>query len=87
MLLFNGINTKYRDMITNYYILIEVVNSLDARTKKRILNTLKDYVIIEIHIFNVGCYATAKVTNTYKECEHPKYLFLTEEIQDILNNQ
>ena len=73
-------------MISSREVLTNVVNCLDQRTKKRVLNTLKQYVIIELHIFNTGYFVTAKVTNKYIESEHPKFLFLTEEIQQILTN-
>ena len=43
----------------------EVVNSLSDRDKKRIRNSNKEFVVLELHCTNSGCASFAKVTNNY----------------------
>lgn len=42
-----------------------IVEGLTPKEKKRIANTSKEYIVIELHCFNVGSYATIKCTNNY----------------------
>ena len=70
--------------------LSEVINSLDAKTKQRINNSDKEYCVLELHIFNVGGYCTAKLTNDYNRyanvSDKGNCILLTDEVIDILNN-
>jgi len=43
----------------------EVINSLDEKDKKRLLNTNKEYTVLELHIFNAGYFVTCKLTNDF----------------------
>ena len=45
--------------------LAEVIASLTAKDKKRIHSSTKEYVVIELHTFNVGSWASVKLTNDY----------------------
>jgi hypothetical protein len=48
----------------------DVIGSLDDKTKRRILTSEKYYVVLELHIFNTGAYATARLTNDYGRYQH-----------------
>ena len=48
----------------------DVIGSLDDKTKKRILSSEKYYVVLTLHVFNVGAYATARLTNDYGRYQH-----------------
>ena len=41
----------------------DVIDSLSDKTKRRILSSEKYYVVMTLHVFNVGAYATARLTN------------------------
>lgn len=43
----------------------EVLNSLSDKDKKRILKSDKEYLVLFLHVFNVGSYATCILTNDY----------------------
>ena len=43
----------------------EVLNSLTSSAKNRIRHTNKEYVVLELHVFNTGSYATAKLTDDF----------------------
>lgn len=47
-----------------------VINSLSDKDKNRIKNTNKEYLVIELHIFNTGSYATVKLTNNYSRYQN-----------------
>ena len=72
-------------MITNLEELKNVLSTLNSIELKRIKNTDKEFIIISLHVFNVGYYATIKLTNKYKNCTDPDYLFYTDEIKKMLN--
>ena len=42
-----------------------IVEGLTPKEKKRIANSTKEYVTLELHCFNVGCYTTIKLTSDY----------------------
>ena len=42
-----------------------IVEGLTPKQKKRIANSTKEYVTLELHCFNVGCYTTIKLTSDY----------------------
>ena len=69
----------------------EVVLQLDDKTKKRILNSNKEYCILYLHVFNSGSYTTATVTddfNRYKNVSnYGNAILYTQEIQDIIKQQ
>ncbi len=68
----------------------EVVESLDIGTKKRILNSDKEYCVLYLHVFNVGSYATATVTDDYNRYKNVSdrgdAILYTQEVQNLLNN-
>jgi hypothetical protein len=43
----------------------EVLSSLKPQEKRRVFLTDKEYIVIYLHVFNVGAYATIKTTNDY----------------------
>ena len=69
----------------------EVIDSLDDKTKKRILSSEKYYVVLTLHIFNVGAYATARLTNDYGRYnqhawKHGNCVLCIEDVQSILQD-
>jgi len=42
-----------------------MLNSIDDKDKRRILNSDKEYCVIYAHIFNVGCRVSVTLTNDY----------------------
>ena len=64
----------------------EVIQSIDAKDKKRIKNSTKEYCVIELHIFNTGSFATIKLTNNYTRYKNvSNYGNCILETQDVLN--
>ena len=64
----------------------ETINSLDAKDLNRIKNSTKEYAVIYLHTFNVGSYATVKLTNNYdryKNVSNNGDVIL--ELSDVLN--
>jgi len=71
-------------------ILPQVINSLDEKDKKRLMISNKEYIVLELHIFNAGSFVTCKLTNDYNRYKNVSnygncILYLSEVI-DILNN-
>lgn len=68
----------------------EVIDSLDDKTKKRILTSEKYYVVLTLHVFNVGAYATARLTNDYGRYKHAwkhgNCILCIEDVQSILRD-
>lgn len=68
----------------------EVVDSLDEKTKKRILSSEKRYVVLILHISNAGAYATARLTNDYGRYQHAwkhgNCILCIEDVQSILRD-
>jgi hypothetical protein len=66
----------------------EVVESLSDKDKKRILNSDKEYCVLYLHVFNVGSYATARLTNDYNRYKNVSnsgnVILETQEIQEML---
>ena len=67
----------------------EVIDSLDGKTKRRILSSEKYYVVLTLHVFNVGAYATARLTNDYGRYnqhawKHGNCVLCIEDVQSIL---
>ena len=69
----------------------EVVLQLDKKTKKRILETDKEYCVLYLHVFNVGSYTTARLTDDYNRYKNVSNngnaILYTQEIQDIINSE
>lgn len=69
--------------------LTDVIKSLDIGTRKRILETDKEYCVLYLHVFNVGSYATATVTNDYNRYKNVSnngnVILYTQEVQDLIN--
>lgn len=68
----------------------EVIDSLDDKTKRRILTSEKYYVVLTLHVFNVGAYATAKLTNDYGRHKHAwkrgNCILCIEDVRSILED-
>jgi hypothetical protein len=68
----------------------DVIGSLPEKTKKRILSSEKYYVVLELHIFNTGAYATARLTNDYGRYQHAwkrgNCILCIEDVQSILRD-
>lgn len=58
---------------------------LSIKDKNRVIKSNKEFCIITLHTFNVGSIMTIRLTNTYKECEHPNYIVYTNDIQYKIN--
>lgn len=43
----------------------DIIKNLPSNAKNRIRHTNKEYVVLELHVFNTGSYATAKLTNNF----------------------
>ena len=67
-----------------------VIDSLSEKTKKRILSSEKYYVVLSLHFFNAGAYATAKLTNDYGRHQHAwkhgNCILCIEDVQSILRD-
>lgn len=68
----------------------DVIDSLSDKTKRRILSSEKYYVVLTLHVFNVGAYATAKLTNDYDRYQHAwkhgNCILCIEDVQSILED-
>jgi hypothetical protein len=68
----------------------DVIGSLDDKTKRRILTSEKYYVVLTLHVFNVGAYATARLTNDYGRYQHAwkrgNCILCIEDVQSILRD-
>lgn len=68
----------------------DVIDSLSDKTKRRILSSEKYYVVLTLHVFNVGAYATAKLTNDYGRYQHAwkhgNCILDIEDVQSILKD-
>ena len=68
----------------------EVINSLSDSEKKRILRSSKEYIVLYLHVFNIGSYVTIRLTNDYNRYKNVSYngdvILYTEEIQDLIND-
>ena len=69
----------------------EVIDSLDGKTKRRILSSEKYFVVLTLHVFNVGAYATARLTNDYGRYnqhawKHGNCVLYIEDVQSILRD-
>ena len=69
----------------------EVIFQLDEKTKKRILETDKEYCVLHLHVFNVGSFTTARVTDDYNRYKnvsnYGNAILYTQEVQDIINSE
>lgn len=43
----------------------DILRSLPSNVKNRIKHTNKEYVVLELHVFSTGSYATAKLTDNF----------------------
>jgi len=68
----------------------EVVNQLDQKDKKRLLNSLKEYTVLILHVFNVGSYTQLILTDNYTRYQNVSNdgncILETSEVQNILNS-
>lgn len=64
----------------------DVIKAITPKDKKRILNSVKEYCILQIHIFNVGYYVTVKLTNNYKNIGYLEAIFYTDTIINEIKN-
>ena len=69
----------------------DVISSLSNKDKKRILNSQKEYTILELHIFNAGHFVTARLTNDYNRYKNVSNdgnaILSTEEVQNLITNK
>lgn len=67
----------------------DVIRSLSKKDKKRILNSNKECVVLYLHIFNIGTYTTARLTNDYNRYKNVSNngnaILYTQEVQDLIN--
>lgn len=64
----------------------EVIKAITQKDKKRILNSDKEFCILQMHIFNVGYYVTVKLTKNYKNIGYLEAIFYTDTITDEIKN-
>ena len=68
----------------------DVINSLSDSAKKRILNSSKEYVVLYLHVFNVGSYVTIRLTDDYRRyinvSNNGNAILCTQDVQDLLND-
>ena len=48
----------------------EVIQSIDEKAKKRILKSNKEFIVLSLHCFNVGCFVTVNLTNNYNRYKY-----------------
>ena len=65
-----------------------VVNLLSEKDKKRILNSDKEYAVLCLHIFNIGCNVTVRLTNDYDRYKNVSNngnaILYTQEVQNLI---
>ncbi len=69
----------------------EVIDSLDDKTKRRILSSEQYFVVLTLHVFIVGGYVTARLTNDYGRYnlhawKHGNCVLYIEDVQSILRD-
>ena len=66
----------------------DVINSLSEKDKKRVLNSSKEFTVLYLHVFNVGSYATVRLTNDYNRYKNVSNngdaILYTQEVQDLI---
>ena len=66
----------------------DVINSLSEKEKNRILNSDKEFIVLYLHVFNVGCYVTIRLTNDYNRYKNVSNfgnaILYTEEVQNLI---
>lgn len=67
----------------------EVINQISIKNKNRLRNTMKEYCVIELHVFNTGSVTTIKLTDDYNRYKNVSYcgncILETTEVLDILD--
>jgi len=67
----------------------EVISLIDAKDKKRILNSNSEYCVIYLHTFNVGSYVSIVLTNNYSRyanvSNNGNCILETNEVINLLN--
>lgn len=68
----------------------EVINSIHADDVKRLQNTMKEYIVIELHIFNVGSTVTIILTDDYNRYKnvsnYGNCILECNEVIELINN-
>ena len=68
----------------------DVLKSLSDKDKKRVLNSSKEYTVLYLHVFNVGCRVTIRLTNDYNRyrnvSNNGNAILYTEEIQELIKD-
>ena len=68
-----------------------VIDSLSEKDKKRVLNSSKEFTALYLHVFNVGSYATVRLTNDYNRYKNVSdkgdALLYTEEVQTLIDKK
>lgn len=66
----------------------DTVRAIEPKDKKRIRESLKEYCVIELHIFNSGSYVTVKLTDDFIRHQYASKkgncIIETSEIQSLL---
>lgn len=71
-------------MLTRENFKEAIREGVTPKDKKRILNSDKEFCVITTHTFNTGTVLTVSLTKNFRATEHPDYIFLTQEVQEIL---
>ena len=67
--------------------LIDVIHQIDVPDKHRIINSSKEFVVLQVHVFNTGSITTVRLTNNVKHTLHYGDAILdTYEVIEIIND-
>jgi len=71
-------------MITRENFREVIKQGINPKDKIRIAKSDKEFCVITVHVFNTGSHLTVSLTKNFRATEHPEYIFLTQEVQEIL---
>ena len=65
-----------------------IINLINDKDKKRVLNSNKEFTVLYLHVFNTGSYATVRLTNDYNRYKNVSNnggaILYTREVQDLI---
>lgn len=69
--------------------LLDVLAQISAKDKKRIIENFdKEYIVIWLHIFNIGSYVTIRLTNDFSRYQNVSKdgnaILYAEEVKELL---
>lgn len=64
----------------------DVIKAITPKDKKRILNSAKEYCILQIHIFNSGCCVSVNLTKNFRNISYLEAIFYTDTIINEIKN-